>query len=255
MKNLLSKNILRQSVRNSWKLWTTLTAVMALVILMITVVVTGPSPEMAAARPEFSMLGILTNGFYEGMGMFVVLMFLIVVGNRLVASEVDRGTMSFTLNTPTTRKQIIFSKALYFIVSVFGMVLIIGLLATIGILARGLDVDMGKFLLVNLGFLLCMFAVSGVCFLASCWFNKSGYSLMVGAGVSLAFYFLKSLSNISKDFEFLKYLSINTLFHADGIIAGTETTFIIIGMVALFAIGIVLYAIGINKFLKKDLPL
>jgi len=250
MNNLLSKSILKQSVKGNWKLWLVLFAVMCLVVISMASI---SFPEGA----DITYFHLFGNAIFEGTGMFLILIFCIIVGNKLVASEVDRGTMSFTLNTPTTRKQIIYSKALFFISSVVAMVLLISAVATVAILAFGAEIPMSKFWILTLGFLAFMFCISGITFCASCWFNKSGYSLLVGVGVPMGFFILGTVSSMVESLDFLKYFTINTLFAADSITMGgaLDAVELTLKFGALFIIGAVLYTIGITKFLKKDLPL
>lgn len=260
MDKLLSKHILKQSTKSNWKLWAILSAVLCFFIIVMTI--TAPKmAERASSSPSamfpngFSLNALYAMVFFGMMGLTLMLIYMITAANKLVVGEVDKGTMSFTLNTPTTRKQLIFSKALFYVVSIIGMALLVGILGTIAGSAIKIDSSMfsiGNFWIMILGFFLYGFAVSGICFLASCWFNKSSKSIMVGAGIPIAFFLFNQLSGIDKNLDFLKYFSINTLFDASAIAGGGS---FIIQYVALFVIGIVLYVIGINKFLRKDLPL
>jgi len=259
MKKSYSKHVMKQSVKGSWKMWLILTAVLCLFITMITIVMNSQANFDRLAelgRPAPDMTELLATAFFgaSGMGIMLMLVFIITTGNKLVASEVDKGTMSFILNTPTTRKQLIFTKALFFVGAMVAMVLTMGLVAMLASLAVGATISIGYFWLVILGTILFGFAISGICFFASCWFNKSGQSIMIGAGLPIAFFLLSSLSPLItlNDTQFLHYFSLNTLFDTTAILGGG--TFIP-QFIAMFAIGAILYAVGITKFLKKDLPL
>lgn len=247
MKKLLSKSVLKQSIRNNWKLWLILTIVPCLVGTILATVPTS------AEGPGFSggLIAIYESVFFSGPAMIMMIIYSVTVGNKLVASEVDRGTMSFTLNTPITRKQIIFSKILFYVCSLIAMVLTIGLVTTIANLAMNTSLEYGKFWTMICGFGLFAFATSGICFFASCWFNRSGKSIAFGAGFTVGFFVLNTLSGI-KNFEFLKYFTLNTLFNTSAIISGGMFA---IQFIALFVIGVALYTVATMKFLRKDLPL
>lgn len=260
---LLSKSVLKQSIKNNWKLWAILTGVLCFFITMVIIVATngraGGGADVGPGGNQFgdiSLDSMLANAFLGASGMagMMTLILLITFGNKLVASEIDRGTMSFTLNTPTTRKQIIFSKTLFYICSFVLMIVLIGASATIASLIVKANMDYGNLWLVILGLVLFCFATSGICFAASCWFNKSGQSLLIGAGVPVAFFLLNSLSGLItiSGKEFLKYFSLNTLFDTSAVLGGSG---FILQFAAMAVIGVVLYAIGITKFLRKDLPL
>ncbi|MDR0850450.1 MAG: ABC transporter permease [Christensenellaceae bacterium] len=250
---LLSKNILKQSVRNNWKLWLVIAAVLCFFITVLTIAVqssAGNAP-INPNNPMGSILSVYGMMLFGMQGVLIMLLYSVIIGNKLVASEIDRGTMSFILNTPPTRKQLIFSKALFYIVSILAIIVLMGVFGTIICSVVGADMDYGKLWTLALGLFLLTFAISGICFAASCWFNKSSHSLMVGAGLPVAFWLCNMFKEIP-NLEFLKYISINTLFDTSAVISGSG---FIIQFVALFVIGVALYAVGILKFLKKDLPL
>jgi len=213
------------------------------------------APGIADRVDDFSLLQMLAEGVFSiqgGMfGMMLILIYAITVGNKLVVKQIDQGTMSFILNTPTTRKQIIFSKTLFYISSILLMIIVVGLFVTVSSVLVDIELNLARLWLVLLGFFLYALAVSGICFAASCWFNKAGYSIMLGAGLPIIFFLFSSLS-IMEDLNWMRFLSINTLFDAIGVVNGA--TFIP-QFIALFAIGVACYIVGIIKFLKKDLPL
>ena len=274
MKNLLSRKILKQNIKNNWKLWLILTGILCFFIVIIPIVLNAQFDTLSKEHDAqealkaglipgyvptpFSLAGIIltlfVRMFFEvmAMGYLLMLIYTVATGNKLVASEVDRGTMSFTLNTPTTRKQIIFSKALFFLGSITAMIVLMATSATIITAILGINIDYGSLWLVALGFWLFSFALSSIAFAASCWFNKGGYSMLVGIGIPVMFFLFSTLAMIDDFFKFLKYFSMHTLYDTANIMAQTN---FIPQFIALFVIGAVLYGIGINKFLKKDLPL
>jgi len=260
MKKMLNKNILRASVRGNWKLWTTLTVTLCVFITLMTIVVNSNMNGEYDAGGPFSDAGMETLYgvmFFGASGMAAMLMMIysITVGNKLIASEVDRGNMSFTLNTPITRRELVLSKALFFITSTVMMMVVVAVVGMIVSLAVGAKINLGHMWILVLGIVLFAFATSSIAFFASCWFNKTGHSIMVGAGLPVAFMLFSMLSDVN-ELSFLRYFSMNTLFNAmfDGNFLDIGTH-IIMPFAAMFAIGVVLYTIGIRKFMTKDLPL
>jgi len=253
MKPILSKSILKQSMRDYWKFWLMLTGICVMFMLMITVF--SPFAGEEINFPEgFTILNLLTNAFFQGAGMTLILSYAFVTANRLVAHEVDRGTMSFILNTPTTRRQIIFSKALFLLTSVMAMAFVSGISATIGIVMVGIDVDMTQLWTIIIGFVLFMMATAGISFMASCWFNRTMWSLLFGAGLPFAFFIISSIAQIG-DLAFLQFFSLNSLFRADAVADGYAIQYWLPHFIALFVLAIGLFTGGIIKFLRKDLPL
>ncbi|GHV04719.1 hypothetical protein FACS1894217_00450 [Clostridia bacterium] len=119
-------------------------------------------------------------------------------------------------------------------------------------LDNGVEFDAGDYLLLNLGAFLLMFAIAGISFLFSCVFNLSKNSLMLGAGIPVAFFIFQIMSQVGSSLENFKYLSLNTLFEP-GTITGHGTFWPQFTVLAV--LGVVLYALGITVFKKKDLPL
>lgn len=253
MTKIYSNKIMKHSIRNNWKIWTMLTVVLC-AFITLTMISSADTSENAFVPPGVTAttaMDILAQTFFGMMGIIIIILYAITVANKLVASEVDKGTMSYTLNTPVTRKQVIFTKLLFYIASLMLMATLTGAIGTIVNAIGGYGYAMDTFWLLIFGYFLLGFALGGICFFASCWFNKSSNSLMVGAGFSIAFFLFDTLSAFDT-FSFLQYLSLNSLFDTSAIIAGSGFAW---GLVGLFAIGTVLYIIGLVKFLKKDLPL
>ena len=129
------------------------------------------------------------------------------------------------------------------------------------------DVDTGltwkNLLLINLGAFLCMFAMSGICFLASCWFDRSKNSMAIGGGLSMFFLVATMLGLFGsptipsiirmKALNYFNYASLITLFDTISIIEGTYTY--LWKFAILVAVGVVCYIVGSIRFRKKDLPL
>ena len=163
------------------------------------------------------------------------------------------AAMSSSFISSKKRSRITVTYALYFILS---LLLMFGFLAGFGVamcmVFQPGTLDVGAFLLFDLGAFLLAFATSGICYAASCVFNLSRHSFAVGAGLPLAFFLFQMMSELSEDLEFCRYLSLNTLFSPDDILAGEGVVlpFILLGL-----IGLVLYAAGIHVFNRKDLPI
>jgi ABC-2 type transport system permease protein len=153
---MFSKTIFKQTLKQNWKLWaifTALTSVMSAVIIavfdpriiqrMVDMVadMPGVSDRMGEMMSrEFSLLGMLSNSFYGMNGILLPLVFIIMTANSLIASQVDRGSMAYTLSTPIKRIKVVSTQALYMIVSVFSLYLVVTLigLGTVQLVHNGL---------------------------------------------------------------------------------------------------------------------
>ncbi len=137
---MFSKPIFKQTLKANYKLWLVFTIIMcALSTVMIAVfdpkmvssmmdmIKDTPMAEMAGDRfgSMNSVLGILSQSFYNLQGIILPLIFIIMTANSLVASQVDRGSMAYLLSTPITRSKVVRTQALYMITSVFTMFLVL----------------------------------------------------------------------------------------------------------------------------------
>lgn len=214
------------------------------------------SPQLLKAMgftlTDTSLLGFISSYFYGLLMLAFPMVCYIILGNKLVAGQVDKGSMACLLMTPNTRKKIITTQALFLITVVTSLVIFVTLLGSIycEINFAG-QLDIGKFVLLNLGVLLTHFAISGICFLSSCIFNETKNSLLFGSGIPIAFLLIQMVSNAGDKLDWLKYLTIFTLFNPTNIVAGEDFVFqfIILGI-----IGLALYTLGIIIFNKRDIP-
>ncbi|WP_125704239.1 ABC-2 transporter permease [Lacticaseibacillus daqingensis] len=117
---------------------------------------------------------------------------------------------------------------------------------------KGGEFDLGKYLTLNLGAFLLLFAMSAISFASSCIFNLTKYSLSFGAGLPLAFMIFHIMAQTGDDLENFKYLSLNTLFDTQAIINNDS---VVLNFIVLGVIGVCLYVVGLEWFKRKDLPL
>ena len=253
----------RQLVRSNGKFLVAFTLVLCIFLIVMTNVftpqtlgdVSGAIQGTIAANiiSGSSLVGFMSNSFYALMAIVFPMVYSIVVGNRMIAEKVDKGSMACFLATPVGRLTITLSSAGYFVLSLavmWGVATLVGIVAANAFQPGELDVE--TFLLLNLGVFLYHLAISGICFCASCVFNSSKYSLLVGGGVPLYFFVISLFIKLSDDLDFLRYVTLNTLFDTLNILAGSGYA---PQFVALAVIALVLYSVGIICFQKKDLPL
>lgn len=203
---------------------------------------------------ESSLVGFLGSYFYGFIVIMVPMIFNIIASNNAAAKLVDSGAMACLLSAPNSRTRVILTQALALILS---NILLMAFVTVMGIAVSQAmflgDLDVKAFLLVNAGALLLQLAVSAIGFFASCLFNESRLSLALGGGLPVLFLVLMMLSGVSEDLDAVRYTTMYSLFDPAEIIAGGDSVGLCLGGLAL--IFVVLYALGILIFRKKDLPL
>ena len=209
---------------------------------------------------------VIGSIFYRIAGLLLPMIFVIMTANNLIAGQVDSGSMAYVLSTPTKRRKVTITQMCYLICSLIAMFALEALTSVVCLAIIGkseVTITYGQLLLLNLGAFITMFAVSGICFLASSWFNRSKMSMSVGGGLTMFFLVATILglfgsavipSAIRIDaMKYFNYVSIISLFDATSILSGSLTY--LWKFAILIAIGVICYFIGIKKFDKKDLPL
>ncbi len=204
--------------------------------------------------PDSTLIGFLSSYFYGFIIIMFPMIFDIILANKLIAKQVDKGSMSNLLSTPNTRNVISATYALFMLA---GVTFLIAFNTLVGIAVSELmfagQLDIKKFIILNVGALLLHFAISGICFFSSCLFNSSKNSLAVGAGIPIAFFLIQTLGNMGGKLENLKFFTMFTLFDPDAIVNAEAS--VIPSLFSLAFIAAVLYIGGIMIFNKKDLPI
>ena len=200
-----------------------------------------------------TLIGFISTYLYGFIMLLFPMIFTIILGNKLVAGYVDRGSMAYILATPNKRVKIALTQALCLWVNI-GLLITYATTAIIissAIMHPGM-LDIEKFIKMNIVILILHLAISGICFFASCISDDTKRSFTIGAGIPVIFYLVQMLANMGGKLANLKYFTIYTLFNTSDIIAGKS---VVLPVCILIVVGISLYAMGIFIFSKRDLPL
>ena len=208
---------------------------------------------------------IVGSIFYKLAGLLLPIIYMIMASNNLIAGQVDSGSMAYVLSTSTKRNTVVFTQAVYLIGSLLAMFALTTATGCVclSIVTEDVTLTYGNLVLLNIGAFLVLFALSGLCFFTSCWFDRSKRSMAIGGGLSIfalvaamlglfgspvipSVVRLDALNNFN-------YTTIITFFDVISIIDGTKT---FIWKFAILAVcGIIGYIVGSIRFTKKDLPL
>ena len=234
---MISLPLMKQTVKSNGILWLIFTAVLGVLLA-----------QFASMEMTQFLLFLIQYGM---MAMILPGIYILISSNKLLAGQVDRGSMAYVLSTPKRRSTVVHG--------------IINAASPITLGQAGIEIPelMGAeltfdmILKVNLSAMLVCLAMGGVCFMFSGIFNQSKYSVAFSGtfvGVSILANMMAMFGSLGVDaLENFKYASICTLYDYNSVIADTDT-WIIKGAVAL-GIAVVSYAIGSIRFCKKDLPL
>ena len=250
----------------------------------------GFSLSRIQTMSQIDMNSVMNDLIYKIAGVLLPMVYVMITANKLIAAQVSDGSMAYILSTPTNRKKVLRTQYFFLISSLFAMYLVItsGALISEGIANIILRNTTGatvpplgyRFLRTTLycfGSFMAIFALSGICFGASAWCNKSNKSIAIGGGVSIICFLCCVLGLFGnkvfvavgvgvKAMDFFNYLTLFSLIDTESMNITCKAITGVDGVTAvnltwlwelaiLFAIGIIGTVVGSVKFVKKDLPL
>lgn len=208
---------------------------------------------------------IVGSIFYKLAGLLLPIIYMIMASNNLISGQVDSGSMAYVLSTSIKRKTVAFTQAVYLVGSLLAMFLLTTATGCVCLAIVGTDIGLtyGKLLLLNLGAFLVLFALSGLNFFTSCYFDRSKRSMAIGGGLSifalvaamLALFGSPVIPKVVRldSLNYFNYTTIISMFDVVSIMDGTAVfswkfaILAVLGLIGLIA--------GSLKFTKKDLPL
>ena len=264
---MLNGTLYKRETKGSIKLLVILAAV---ITLYVSIIISLYDPEMMAmldgiveAMPELmaavgmsagagNLLGFMVSYLYGFILLIFPMVFCILRGNGLIAKYIDRGSMVSLVAAPVKRSTVAFTQMAVLVSDVLLLLIYSTALEFIcAAVSFPGELDLAELLALNGGLLCLHLFIGGICFLASCLFSDTRYSIGFGAGVPTLMYVLQMLANVGGEAEKAKYFTFFTLFDASGIIAKDGSA--IAGVLVLLMGAVVLYILGIVRFSKKDL--
>ena len=136
---------------------------------------------------------------------------------------------------------------------IFGILLALGLGLGCSALMFPGDLDIGAYLVLNLGVFILQLTLTGICYMCSCIFNEYRLASLFGAGIPIVFIMIQMLSNIQGSMEGLKFATLLTLFDPQKLINGNNEGYLMLG--GLLVVMIVCYGVGGIIFDRKSMSL
>lgn len=259
--------LFKRGIQGSWKMLVIFAAVLT---MYFTIIISMFDPKIGSAliafeqaMPELmamvgmstsstTLIGFMSAYLYGFIMLIFPMVFSILSANKLIASHVDKGSMTYLLAAPVKRSAVAFTQMK---VLASGIVLLITYITIVAIAVAEVsfpgELDIGRFIILNIGVLCLHFFIGGICFIFSCIFSDTKYAVGFGAGIPALAFIIQMAANAGDKYADAKYLTFFTLFNADGIVAGEASS--IWGVVALLIGAIILFAGAITIFTKKDL--
>ena len=235
---------------------------------------------------QIDLNSIMNELIYKIAGVLLPMIYVMLCANKLIAAQVSDGSMAYILSTPTNRKTVVRTQYLFMLLSIFAMYLVIFTAAysseainnAIQMKNNPDAVSTWNPLLTPLfclGSFLSIFALGGIAFGASAFFNKSTYSIAVGGGACIVSFLCCILGLFGnevfvavgigvKAMGIFNYLSIFTLVDNNSMSAFAKAVTGLDAQISydwiwelgiLLVIGLGFAFVGGYRFTKKDLPL
>lgn len=213
-------------------------------------------PELFAAfgmtNPGVTLMDFLINYLYGFILIIIPFIWTLILCQRLIVRYVDKGSMSYLLTTPHSRKQIILTQYTSLLLGVFALLIYAVILIYVcSYIMFEENLDIGAYLTLNFGLLALHIFFASLIYLTSCFFNESKYAIGVGGGLTFVFVLIQMLSQVNDKIEFLKYFTPMTLFDPQGLIGYETNALLCVGVFVILSI--VLTCLGTMIFQKKDL--
>jgi ABC-2 type transport system permease protein len=197
----------------------------------------------------------LSGEYYGFLYLIIMMIFSVMTAIQLVARLVDRGSMAYLLTSSVSRLRVAVTQAL---VLLFGLFMI-GLFTTLGgitgdqIILEKPELDVSRFVELNLVGFLLFSVVAGYSFLFSCLFNDDRKAMSLSGILTTAFYAMDLVGKLSDKMEWLRSLTIFSLFEPMKIVRGEVDLWA--NVAVLGGLTALLFACAILIFVKRDLPL
>ncbi|MCD8074368.1 MAG: ABC transporter permease subunit [Lachnospiraceae bacterium] len=229
----------------------------------------GVSSDLVTNMSEMDTSAMMNQMYFTVMCLLPILLFIIFAGNSLIVDQVDKGSMAYILSTPTKRSAVAITQAVYMVVApliMVGCAFLVKLAACNAIVG---EVDVAKYAALYGGLYLLTEAMAGICYLASCIFNRSKNALALGGGLNIWFFICSLLGMFGsenmvtmgmgvEELGRFNRLSLVGLFDIDAlgtVGSGAVDTSFVPKLIALVVVAVVCYVAGAVRFQKKDLPL
>jgi len=281
---LFSRPLFGQNMRTYWFFVLAVVLIMSMMSGVVTIAIDAIQSELAGDLngemlekmgkmgleiPHMDPSVILDTMYYKVIVLIPIFLLVVVASNALIASQVDDGSMAYILATPTERRAVAFTHMVFMlVVTLLIMGIVCGVKCGLNEQIIG-DVDWEATVVKFAGMYVLVEAVSAVCYLGSCLFNRSSRALTFGGGITV-WCFIASLLGVFGSDKLVEMgvgiteLDIFNQLTLVGLLDITAMETVGSDMVnydflwklgILAGIAAVAYGVGALRFCRKDLPL
>lgn len=238
-------------------------------MMTVTLEITGVDPDTIEKMSEMDMTTMLNQMYFTVIGLLPILIYVVIVANGLLASQVDSGSLAYVLSTPIKRKAVTITQTVFMIIVPFVMLTLVCISRIVTTKIFYGEVNVQKIATLYFGMYLLIEAIGSICFLGSCLFDLSRKSTAFGGGFTVWFFLASLLGMFGMDnmvdvgmgvesLGIFNKLTLIGLYDIQSIsTVGTDNfdTAFVPKLCVLAAVAVCCYTVGSVRFCKKDLPL
>lgn len=201
-----------------------------------------------------TLLDFIITYLYKFVLIVTPFIFSITMCYRLLAKYVENGSLAYLLNTKHNRTKIVMTQWINLFLGLVIMILFNTILMILccAILFNG-ELNIPKFIFLNLGLLILQVFIAAFCFMFTCIFSEIKYSIGLGGGLITTFIIMQMLSQVYDNAKILIYCNPLSLFNPQQLVNGNMVS--VVNIAILLGLSIICLLIGFLGFKKKDLSL
>ncbi len=197
------------------------------------------------------LVSFFGNYLFQFIFIIFPMIYIIILGNRLVARHLDKGSLATFLSTPLKRGTFIRTQAITMIFSTMTLMMIAWV--TLLLVSNSMypnQLDVVPFLMLCAGAILLLLFLSSISFFFSTLCNETKTSLTFGAGIPIVFFLMDMIGRVGDTFSILIKLTPFGLFNISSILAGESQ---VVPFTMLGGGTILLYLTSFAIFKRKNL--
>lgn len=163
--------------------------------LMETVFATMGKSNLLDANGEMNASSLLNTMYFKVVGLLPIFILVVLLGNSLIASLVDKGSMAYILSTPTKRSAVAVTQMAVMIIVPAVMVAVVCAEKIAVTTAIAGEANAEMLMTMYVGWYLLIETVAALCYFGSCLFNTSGKALAFGGGLAVWFFIASFLAS------------------------------------------------------------
>lgn len=200
------------------------------------------------------LTGYLATYLYGFIFFIFPMIFIVMLGNKLMAKQIDDSSMAYLLTTPNSRVKVATTQALTILINIFCLILVnVVVIIIISEIAFKGHLMIGKFIGLNFVLFGVLTSVSALVFLISTLVSDYGKAVGISSGLMGYLFIMNMIKNLNEDLNFFRFTTFLSLVDIDKIMDSTSYT-LLAGSLSLI-VGIIIYILSVVIFNKKSLTI